>query len=107
MNYDELSDLLKVLADPSRLKILELISCEGLKACEILEYFHFSQPTLSYHMKLLYRSGLVHKSRQGRWIFYRLNNQKVDEFNQMIQHVFGANFDQCLCQNLEAHENKE
>ena len=104
MNYDELSDVLKVIADPNRLKILELISCEGLKACEILEYFHFSQPTLSYHMKLLYSSGLVHKSRQGRWIFYRLNDQRVDQVKEMFQQVFGADQSQCLCQEIRLQE---
>ncbi len=59
MSYKELSALLKVLSDPSRLEILDLLSCGELCACDLLEHFQFSQPTLSYHMKFLVESELV------------------------------------------------
>ena len=53
MTYKELATFLKVLSDPSRLEILDLLSCGELCACDLLEHFQFSQPTLSYHMKAL------------------------------------------------------
>ncbi len=53
MSYKELSTILKVLSDPSRLEILDLLSCGELCDCDLLEHFQFSQPTLSHHMKLL------------------------------------------------------
>ncbi|HGZ6864642.1 TPA: As(III)-sensing metalloregulatory transcriptional repressor ArsR, partial [Staphylococcus aureus] len=53
MSYKELSTILKILSDPSRLEILDLLSCGELCACDLLEHFQFSQPTLSHHMKSL------------------------------------------------------
>ena len=53
MSYKELSAILKVLSDSSRLEILDLLSCGELCACDLLEHFQFSQPTLSHHMKSL------------------------------------------------------
>ncbi|MGU3670530.1 As(III)-sensing metalloregulatory transcriptional repressor ArsR, partial [Staphylococcus saprophyticus] len=51
MSYQELATILKVLSDPSRLEIIDLLSCGELCACDLLEHFQFSQPTLSHHMK--------------------------------------------------------
>lgn len=59
MSYKELSAILKILSDPSRLEILDLLSCGELCACDLLEHFQFSQPTLSHHMKSLVDNELV------------------------------------------------
>ena len=59
MSYKELSTILKILSDPSRLEILNLLSCGELCACDLLEHFQFSQPTLSHHMKSLVDNELV------------------------------------------------
>ena len=59
MSYKELSTILKILSDPSRLEILDLLSCGELCACDLLEHFQFSQPTLSHHMKSLVDNELV------------------------------------------------
>lgn len=88
VNEERWSETLKAIADPNRLKIINLLACEGMKACEILDYFHFSQPTLSYHMKILCSEELVNKSRQGRWIFYSLNEDKINELNHFLQEIF-------------------
>ena len=58
-NYEENSKLMKAIADPNRLKILDILSCGELCACDIQKYFDFSQPTLSHHMKSLVDCGLV------------------------------------------------
>ena len=59
MSYKELSAILKILSDPSGLEILDLLSCGELCACDLLEHFQFSQPTLSHHMKSLVDNELV------------------------------------------------
>ena len=59
MSYKELSAILKILSDPSRLEILDLLSCGELCACDLLEHFQFSQPTLNHHMKSLVDNELV------------------------------------------------
>lgn len=57
--YKDLASLLRVVAEPNRLKILEMLSCGEMCGCDILAHFDFTQPTLSHHMSILEKSGLV------------------------------------------------
>lgn len=74
MSYKELSAILKILSDPSRLEILDLLSCGELCACDLLEHFQFSQPTLSHHMKSLVDNELVIVQKDGNKHMYQLNH---------------------------------
>ena len=59
MNYENYGQMLKAMADPNRLKIIDLLSCGSLCACDILDHFDFTQPTLSHHMKVLQAAGII------------------------------------------------
>ena len=72
MNYVELSVMLKALADPNRLKIVNLLSNGSLCACDILEHFDFTQPTLSHHMKVLEKAGIIFVIKSKSWHHYSL-----------------------------------
>lgn len=100
MNYEELANLLKAISDPNRLKILDVISCGGKRACDILEFFDFTQPTLSHHMKTLTEAGLANKSRDGRWVFYTINEEKADYIKQELSELISDNGEDCLCQEM-------
>ena len=80
----------KALADPTRLRILELLkargrSCcdlisrsePGLCACDIEEAVGLSQAAVSHHMGLLRRAGLVEAEKRGRWIYYSRNEGAI------------------------------
>jgi len=80
----------KALAEPTRLKILDLLrsrgkSCcdlisreeRGLCACDIEEAVGLSQAAVSHHMDLLRRAELVVAEKRGRWIFYRRNESAL------------------------------
>ena len=69
--------LFKAVGDETRLKILEMVSCGELCACEILESFQISQSTLSYHMKLLTDCGLVNVRRDGKRMLYSIQPEQV------------------------------
>lgn len=69
----------KALSDETRLKIVEMLGDEELCACKILESFNITQPTLSYHMKILTDSGLVSGCREGAWTHYTLNKDRIAE----------------------------
>jgi ArsR family transcriptional regulator len=62
-----------VLADPTRLRLLSLISTAGeaCAACDLVEPLGVSQPTVSHHLKVLREAGLVASEKRGRWVFYR------------------------------------
>jgi ArsR family transcriptional regulator, arsenate/arsenite/antimonite-responsive transcriptional repressor len=68
----------KALADPTRLAILRAISrtreaCE----CNIVPAFELSQPTISYHIKVLREAGLLTSERRGQWVYHRVNHRVV------------------------------
>ena len=65
----------KAMADETRLSILDMLSSEELCACNILEAFDITQPTLSYHMKILVDSGLVNGVKDGNWMRYSINSE--------------------------------
>ncbi|MGK9043871.1 ArsR family transcriptional regulator [Mammaliicoccus vitulinus] len=67
MDYHALSKLLKTISDPSRLEIIDLLSCGELCACDLLEHFQFSQPTfkitLSDFVEILKRLDIIPNSK--------------------------------------------
>ena len=58
-SYADYVPAMKALSDETRLKIIDMLSCGEMCACEILEELSISQPTLSYHMKILSESNLM------------------------------------------------
>ena len=76
--YAEYALLMKALSDETRVKIFDLLSKGELCACKILEEFNITQPTLSYHMKILCESGLVSSRRDGVWMKYSIDKDRVD-----------------------------
>jgi len=67
--------ILKVLCDETRLHILSLLSQVDMNGCEILKAFECSQPTISYHMKLLVDAQLVNARKEGCAVIYSINDQ--------------------------------
>jgi len=69
--YEKEALIFKALADETRLRILHLLTEEERCACRIQEVFGCSQPTISYHMRLLTEAGLVIARREGAMMCYR------------------------------------
>lgn len=67
--------ILKVLCDETRLRILQMLSQKEMNGCEINKAFDCTQPTISYHMKLLADSGMVHCRREGCCTVYSVNEK--------------------------------
>jgi ArsR family transcriptional regulator len=65
----------RALGDPNRLEIYHLIASQPgpICACDIVERFDLSQPTISHHLKTLREAGLVTVTRRGIWAFYEAN----------------------------------
>jgi ArsR family transcriptional regulator len=76
----------KALSDPTRLRILRLLKqkghCslgkeEGMCARDIEDRIKLTQPTISHHMSILKKAGLVHAEKQGLWMWYRRNEKSL------------------------------
>ncbi len=75
---------MKALSDETRIKIFIMLSHGELCACKILEEFHVTQPTLSYHMKILCESGLVKSRRDGVWMRYAIEKQSLGQLKNLF-----------------------
>jgi len=95
-SYAEYVPALKAVSDETRLKIIDMISCGEICACDILEGLSISQPTLSYHMKILSECGLVNAVRDGAWMRYTLNKEKIDAVIKFIKFITSEKED-CIC----------
>jgi ArsR family transcriptional regulator len=77
---ERLVAMFKALGDATRLEIFRLIAAQEapLCACDVVERFDVSQPTISHHMKVLREAGLITVSRRGVWAYYAANPRGVD-----------------------------
>lgn len=67
-----LDHLFRALADPTRLRLLNLIADREICVCYFVGILRISQPKVSRHLAYLRRAGIVAARREGRWMHYRL-----------------------------------
>lgn len=67
-----LADRLKALADPTRLRMLDLLAQQArpLCVCDITSQFDLHQPTISHHLRILREAQLIAGERRGVWSYY-------------------------------------
>ena len=79
-------EMLSVLAEPTRIKILECISREGeLCAKDILPMFAITQPTLSHHLNLLLDNKILSARKDGRFVYYKVDKKSMDALKKLIE----------------------
>jgi ArsR family transcriptional regulator, arsenate/arsenite/antimonite-responsive transcriptional repressor len=78
--------LLKALADPTRLRILSLLSRHEGEVCvfEIVESFTLEQPTISHHLRILRDAGLVDCRKKGLWAYYYVRREALNRAQEVI-----------------------
>ena len=93
MTDKQLISALKAVADPARLKILRLLKekgqCSigksvGMCACDVEDHIRLSQPTISHHMAILRKVGLVVAEKHGLWMWYRRDEKALKELGREI-----------------------
>lgn len=71
-------DFCKALGDETRQRILEMLLEKGeMCVSDLVDAFHVSQPTISHHLTLLKNAGLVINRRDGKQIFYSIDQEHV------------------------------
>lgn len=78
----EYASWFKVLADPTRIRILNLLARnrEPLCVCDIVENFDIGQPSISHHLKILRQARFVTVTRQGAFMYYSVNRDCLSAF---------------------------
>ena len=82
----------KALADPTRIRILNLLarSPEPVCVCDIVDQFPLGQPTISHHLKVLRDVRFVVAERRGTFMHYRVNRACLEEFPEVVRRILDA-----------------
>ena len=84
----ELADLFKVFGDSTRLRIMYAISDEELSVLSIAETLGMEQSTISHQLRVLRNNKLVRARREGKQIYYTLDDDHVKKIIEMgIEHL--------------------
>ena len=83
--------MLKALADPTRLEILRVVVAQSgpVCACDIVERFDLSQPTISHHLKILRDAGLLTSRKKGLWSFYAPDPDGLEALAALPSRIVG------------------
>jgi len=83
-----LADTFSALGDPTRVRILDALSHGELCVCDLAAVLRLSQSAVSHQLRLLRGMRLVRPRREGRVVFYELDDQHIMSiFKQTLQHV--------------------
>ena len=83
-----LADTFSALGDPTRVRILDALSHGELCVCDLAAVLSLSQSAVSHQLRLLRGIRLVRPRREGRVVFYSLDDQHIISiFKQTLQHV--------------------
>jgi ArsR family transcriptional regulator len=82
----DLARAFAALADPVRLRLLSLIAESGrVCSCDLMEPLGKSQPTVSHHTKALAEAGLISGEKQGRWVWWSIVPERVDNLREALR----------------------
>jgi ArsR family transcriptional regulator len=84
----DLAKLLKALADPIRLRIVSIIAASPMGeicTCDLPALLDRSQPTISHHLSLLSKAGLVEREQRGKWAWFRVAPDRLDAIGRALR----------------------
>jgi len=83
---DAMAGLFKALADPARVKLVNLLATseEAVCVCELVAPLGLSQPTVSHHLKRLTQAGLLEREQRGVWAYYSLKREALAELASLV-----------------------
>ena len=82
-----LASTLKAVADPARLRLVSLIAGapDGWAcACDLAAPLDRSQPTISHHLSVLVKAGLLEREQRGKWAWFRVRAERLDDLRAAL-----------------------
>src|SRR5258707_13098851 len=80
-------NITKALAEENRVRALLALRQGELCGCQITELFGFAPSTVSKHLSILHRAGLIQSRKAERWVYYRLPDKSSTPVREAIQWV--------------------
>ncbi|MCL1631958.1 metalloregulator ArsR/SmtB family transcription factor [Sporolactobacillus sp. CPB3-1] len=98
INLEDMSFLLKLISDKTRLTMLAYLKNGEMCVCEFVAVFDLSQPAISQHLKKLRTAGIICERKQGTWVYYRLNPDLPVYISDLIRALPTLIIKKCSCQ---------
>jgi len=86
----ELAELLRVVSEENRLRILSLLVRQEMCVCDIMAALDASQSLVSHHLAVLRDVGLVRDRRDAQWVYYSVNPERLMELNDQYLQLLGV-----------------
>lgn len=105
-------DILKALADETRLRILSQILKGEMCVCEIEQCLGLTQSNASRHLNVLKKSGILDSYKNAQWTYYKISNEFINKNKELYDYLLGkisilpcyeddcAKFESCKLQNI-------
>ena len=93
----EIVEVLKALADETRIRILNLLHKETLCVCDLEEILKLSQSNASRHLTKLKNAKLITSDKQAQWVYYRVDEKILAMYSfvkELLKQELGKNY-QC------------
>lgn len=84
MNNKQVAKLLKTLGGNVRLNIVLYLSSGEKCVCDIFEYLKLPQNLVSHHLSVMRKNNLITARRDGKWVYYTLNNESIKKLNSFL-----------------------
>ena len=81
--------LFHALSDPTRLELMKRLKGGEKCVCELTDVMQAAQSRLSFHLRVLKRAGLVRDRREGRWKYYSVNKEGLNELKNLVVEMNG------------------
>ena len=84
LDTNRAADLFHALSDPIRIDVVNQLLAGERCVCELTEDLEMAQSRLSWHLKTLVDAGIISSRREGRWNYYALNAEAIDEAREIL-----------------------
>lgn len=83
-NLRRAAEIFHALSDETRLQLLDLLAEGEQCVCDLTDALKTGQSRLSFHLKTLKGAGLLTDRRDGRWVYYALSPEAIEELDEWV-----------------------
>jgi ArsR family transcriptional regulator len=87
LSHEKVALLFHALSDPTRLELLDRLKTGEQCVCELTDVMRTGQSRLSFHLKVLKDAGLLNDRREGRWMYYSINTDALDDLEECVSEL--------------------
>ncbi len=84
---NDLTNLFKLFTDENRIEIIKRLIDGETCGCTLIDQMPITQPTLSYHLKMISSAGLSNTVKEGNWVKHHIDFNKIDEMIEFLEEL--------------------